>query len=326
MNVARSLDELEVLAEVWARLCRESARATPFQSEAWILPWIRHMNPEELVVLTIREGQDLVGITPLFRWGPPSSKTLSPLGAGISDYLDVVAAPGFERPVLEATTDWLEREQSSWRVCRFDELGTRAIALDMSPPRGRRRSALPQSVCPVLTLRARVDGCETAIPERKRTKLDKDRRRAAKMGGFVFERRDGDGWEATLELLFALHARRWASRGEPGVLADSSVQAFHREVAARLHRREALRLYSAHIGGQAAAVIYGFRGAARLYLYILGIEPSLSRVSPGSLALAGVVDDAFDEGVLEVDFLRGSERYKYDWGAVDEVNVCLTIE
>jgi CelD/BcsL family acetyltransferase involved in cellulose biosynthesis len=38
-----------------------------------------------------------------------------------------------------------------------------------------------------------------------------------------------------------------------------------------------------------------------------------------------VLEDALREGVREIDFLRGAERYKYAWGAKDEANERLCI-
>ena len=41
---------------------------------------------------------------------------------------------------------------------------------------------------------------------------------------------------------------------------------------------------------------------------------------PGTLLLGAVIEQAMREGRREIDFLRGAERYKYAWGAVDRMN------
>ncbi|WP_438035696.1 GNAT family N-acetyltransferase [Sorangium sp. So ce204] len=40
-------------------------------------------------------------------------------------------------------------------------------------------------------------------------------------------------------------------------------------------------------------------------------------VQPGVVMLASAIEHAAREGARTVDFLRGREPYKYDWGAVD---------
>jgi CelD/BcsL family acetyltransferase involved in cellulose biosynthesis len=276
-------------------------------------------------IVAVRCGRDLVGIAPLFVWGAAPARTVSPLGAGISDHLDVVAAPGFERCTLDAVTEWLERESSAWDTCFFEELGPRALLRALRAPAGRSTSVASQSVCPVLPLPPGRPPLDAVIPRTQAQKVRKDRRRALAMGELTFERADRADPVGALDLLFALHARRWEIRGQPGVLGDPRVRALHVDAALRFRGRDELRLYVLRLGGAPAAVVYGLRWGSRLYLYMQGIEPTLDRASPGTLAVASVLDDAIDEGVTAVDFLRGGEAYKYAWGAVDEVHVALRV-
>jgi CelD/BcsL family acetyltransferase involved in cellulose biosynthesis len=278
----------------------------------------------------MREGGDVVAIAPLFAWGSAPARTISPVGVGISDRNDLVAAPGFERAAIDAMTDWLAREAATWDSCCFEELGPNALLRDVRAPPGRSAATRQQSVCPVLALPEAARALDDTIPAAQRLKLHKDRRRARTMGGLDFARVGPADAMAALDLLFELHAKRWKLRGQSGVLAEASIRDLHRDAAARFATRDELRLYVARVGGRAAAVVYGLRWGRRLYLYLQGIEPSLDRASPGTLVVAGLLEDAIDEGVREVDFLRGAEPYsaepyKYAWGAIDEVNACLTI-
>ncbi|MCL2447847.1 MAG: GNAT family N-acetyltransferase [Polyangiaceae bacterium] len=325
VSVATSPDAIEALARPWSRLARESASATPFQSDAWLLPWMHHMRIEEPCVVVVREGTDVVGLAPLFARRHSPGRTFALLGAGVSDRLDLLAAPGFEDAATEALGEWLDGEQASWDACVFEELGPRALLRDVRPPPGRSRTLVAQSVCPVLVLSPSSRGWGGGVPASQWPKLRKNRRRAETLGAFTLERADRTGPIAALEVLFALHAKRWEQRGEAGVLADPAVRALHRDAALRFGARGELRIYVASIGGRPAAVVYGMRRGPRLYLYLNGIEPELERASPGTLALGGAIEDAMAEGVTEVDFLRGNEAYKYAWGAVDEINVCLTL-
>jgi CelD/BcsL family acetyltransferase involved in cellulose biosynthesis len=325
VTVARSVVEAAPFIDPWAALCRTSAGTTPFQSEAWVVPWMTCMRISEPRILAVRCGRDLVGVAPLFAWGEAPRRTISPLGAGISDHLDVVAAAGFEACTLDAVTEWLEREAPAWDACVFDELGPQALLRRLRPPGGRAATFEPQSVCPVLALPAEPRPLDAVIPRLQAQKVRKDRRRAEGIGPVTFERADRGDAAATLHLLFELHAKRWQLRGQPGVLADARIRDLHVDAAARFGRRGELRLYLLKVGGAPAAVVYGLRWGRRLHLYMQGIEPALDRASPGTLVLAHVLEDAMGEGITEVDFLRGGEAYKYAWGASDEVNVQVRI-
>ena len=59
------------------------------------------------------------------------------------------------------------------------------------------------------------------------------------------------------------------------------------------------------------------RGDGYLY-YNAGVDPAARDLSPGVLLVYALVERALAAGVRRLDFLRGNEPYKYEWGAVDE--------
>jgi CelD/BcsL family acetyltransferase involved in cellulose biosynthesis len=318
--------QLESLGAAWDALADAAFGTTPFQRREWVLAWARHMAVETPCAVTVREGRDLVGLLPAFLSGESPRRSLSLLGAGVSGHLDVLAAPGFERMVLDAIRGWLERARVEWDTCVFDELGPRALLRDMGAPAGTRATIEPQSVCPVLRVTDEQPTLESAAPRRHCAKLRKARRHAERTGGLVHARGDHEDSADALRMLFALHAKRWELCHEPGVLGDPRVRRLHEEAAPTFAARGALRVYLVRVGGATAAVIYALREQRRLHMVLQGTEPSLEQSSPGILAVGYAIEDALAEGVREFDFSRGAEPYKYAWGAMDEANarVCIT--
>jgi CelD/BcsL family acetyltransferase involved in cellulose biosynthesis len=104
------------------------------------------------------------------------------------------------------------------------------------------------------------------------------------------------------------------------VLADERIQRFHADVIKVLYPKAVARLYELRIAGQTAAAYYGFQDNNRAYAYISGFDPRFAHESPGSLLLAHVIADSASTGAQEFHFLRGSETYKYAWGAHDRRN------
>jgi CelD/BcsL family acetyltransferase involved in cellulose biosynthesis len=99
------------------------------------------------------------------------------------------------------------------------------------------------------------------------------------------------------------------------VLCGEGIQQFHREVAAGMLVRERLRLCGLILNGRIEAVIYAFAHGRRLYSYLGGWNPVLAKVSPGLVSIWYSMLAGIDEGIEEFDFLRGSEAYKYRFGA-----------
>jgi CelD/BcsL family acetyltransferase involved in cellulose biosynthesis len=304
MNVEPISDRtrLEQLRPHWSALYHRCPWATPFQSPEWLLAWWDVFHPGEIQSLAIHDGGRLVGLAPLYRGEDGIQRFL---GAGISDYLDILAEPG-----TGAATAVVQNCQNA------DLMELRAE----SPLLAARTASGVSSVCPVLRLPARPG-------YNLRRNVQRYGKRLAREGQVAYEAVGGEPWPEYLEALFGLHGARWEARDEPGgVFADPRVRQFHRGVAPGLAARAWLRLFGLRLDGTLVAVMYTFLEAGRAYFYLSGFAPELSRFAPGVLLLNFALETLAAEGTREADFLRGRESYKYQWGAEDRPNYRLRIE
>jgi CelD/BcsL family acetyltransferase involved in cellulose biosynthesis len=320
-RIIRDGEALEALMPAWWDLWRRCPAATPFQSPAWLVPWWRHFAPGELVTMVVERDDALVGLAPFYREDGPWGRRLLPLGIPISDYHDVLLAPE------EAIAAWdvvleLARQEPGWDLWEFEELMPGAAALGLPCPPGWERTTGPQSACPTssFSLRGFVD----SLPRARRQKLNLARNRAARRSCVEVRLADAASLRESLDHLFRLHAMRWESRGESGVLSDEPIRRFHGAAAPALERAGLLRLTTLAIDGVVVAAQYGFQHRERAYHYLGGFDPAYAFESPGVLLLAHAIEDALRDGVREFHFLRGQEAYKYDWGAVDRWNQRLS--
>ena len=134
LQVVNSIAGLEALREEWRALWLGDPHATPFQSPEWLIPWVRHLygGGQIWTVAQRREGR-LVSLLPLFRWGT-ELEMLSFLGAGVTDYLDLIGESINELP-------------GDWKYANFDELREDSPLLRLG-------EGEPCSTCPVLDLPA----------------------------------------------------------------------------------------------------------------------------------------------------------------------------
>ena len=312
--------ELEALAPEWDALWERLPGATPFQSPAWLLPWWRHVfGGGKLWALALRVDGRLAGLAPFFIYGT-QERTVAVLGAGISDYPDVLVEPESAGPIFEHVA----RRASEWDVCNFQDLrpGSPLPAVACAANLESRTHVC--SVCPVISLPGTWAELEARLPAGLRTGLRRARRRLDKIGA-SFEEAGADTMAEFMEALFRLHTARWKSRDEPGMLPEGALREFHCESAAGLQCRGMLRLYGLRAAGRLIAVLYGFAARGRFYAYLSGFDPALERFSPGAALLAMAVERAIAEGLREFDLLRKRESYKYLWGAKEQANRRLLV-
>lgn len=311
-----TLRALECIAPEWERLW-SAARASVFQSRAWLLPWWKHIGEGTLASVALRSGDDgtLVGFAPLYIHTAPETgrRHLFPLGIATTDRLDVLVLPGWRAEVGRALVRHLVAIQDSWDVFEAPQLADGASLLTLRWPPGWRLELTDSEATFALPLPA-------AVPGPMAQNLAYCRRRAAREGAVSCELADAQSLPDWLDTLDRLHARRWSLRDQPGVLRASGVLDWHREAAPRLLAAGSLRPLLLRIAGRTVAALYVLADARtvpqrRWSYYIGGFDPDAAALSPGTLLVGHAIEQAQAEGAALFDFLRGAEPYKLRWGA-----------
>jgi CelD/BcsL family acetyltransferase involved in cellulose biosynthesis len=86
-----------------------------------------------------------------------------------------------------------------------------------------------------------------------------------------------------------------------------------------------LKLSFLEIQNQKAASYLCFHYKGNMLVYNSGFDPKFSGYSPGWVLLANLLRWANENQIVEFDFMRGNEEYKYRFGAKDRFIVCLII-
>jgi CelD/BcsL family acetyltransferase involved in cellulose biosynthesis len=242
-------------------------------------------------VLAVRREGRLVALAPFLIYGAP--RTVAFCGGGVSDYCDVVTD---HEEAMMAIWAHLEKRRDLWQVGDFEPLPDSSPLLRGSP------ASEPRDVCPGLDLPERVEDLGDVVPTRQLSNLRKYRRKAGDL------RLITEPWEELLDIVLRLYRH--------GPLSEE-LRAFHREVAAGFHARDALGLYALCLDSHPLAALYGFREGNTFYCYMQGFDPAYAKLSPGVMIVGSVIEDAIRRGARRIDFLRGREEYKYWWGAKD---------
>ncbi len=118
-----------------------------------------------------------------------------------------------------------------------------------------------------------------------------------------------------LAALFDLHAH-----GRPEGDGSFGVEqlAFHRRLVASAEPGHGPAAVVARRGDRIAGVLYGFWWRHTFAAYQSGWDRSYARHGLGNLLILHALEFAAREGARSFDFLRGTEPYKYRFGAHDE--------
>jgi CelD/BcsL family acetyltransferase involved in cellulose biosynthesis len=329
-EIISSLEGLLAIRKEWEELWDRCPGATPFQLPGWLIPWCRYFCGEnEILTIALRKEERLAALAPLLiepSFGEEKERRLVFMGTGISDYLDVLADPEGAEESVRLILSEIRKSAPGWDICHLEELRESSHLLAMKDFGGLGADIAPMSVCPVLVLPSDPERLEDNYPREFHLRLKRAKRSLLKEGSVVFGMASALNMPEFLEQFFQLYEKWWSVlKREEGGLSGEEIRSFHREAAEDFLRKGILRLYGLKVNGKVSAITYGFLSRGRFYSYLAGFDPALERLSPGSIAIEYAIRDCIREGAAEFDFLRGGEKYKYNWGARDRVNYRLQL-
>lgn len=318
----RDLDA--VGAARWDALAARLARPSPFLGWTWQRHWVDTFAADRRVdVRTVVDGDELVGLLPLYeiepgRWGLVG-------GADISDYLDLVAAAGHEEDAWLVLLQARAAERERWELHAVPAASPTVRALpSLAATCGLAAETVLEERCPVLDLPATWDAYLTSLSRKHRHELTRKMRRLER------ERPDARATVvataaavlARLDDFLALHR---ASRTGKAKFMDLRMERFFRSVLPGLAQAGGARLWflEGDPGPLAAFICLEWGGVVGLYNS--GFDPAHAALSPGLVLLAHVVRDAIERRLRRFDFLRGEERYKYEFEPLPEAVYAVTV-
>lgn len=304
------MDALDDLVEPWRGLYA-AAGSTPFQHPDWHILWWRTLGGNgggahgwrPHVVTSWADGE-LLAVCPFAIRRRGFVRMLHWAGEDVLDDCGILASPRVD-------------QSSLWRYV-LGAGGFDVAMLRYVDPDGRTAPALAQAgrlaprtmPAPYLTIGG-MSGAEwlAALPSRRRTDLNRRLRRMEEKGEVRFElARTEDEARSVTETLID-QKRRWAvDNAEDGLLSSDAGIAFLRGLPAILGDK--LHLSSLTCGPDRLACHLGFVDKGVLYYYMPSFEAAASELSPGRVLLFKTILWAADQGLREVNFLRGGEEYK----------------
>ena len=282
----------------------------------------RHeVEPSDAATRTTMRHADGGGLTAV----APTAKAILFGASYHSDYATVLADPASLPAVADAVADYIAAPVGEeWDVVDLrrlrcqDPTGTylaRALAArDVGTVVVER-----EDVCPVVTFPVGVDVEDylSTLGKKERHEIRRKVRRAEATGEVrLTESTDPDG---DLELFIDLHQKRWGEKGLfPATRGGEQSRVLVRRLFELFGADGPFKLTILSVGDRRIGAGLHFETETDLLYDNAGIDPDARDLSPGVLMIHAYVRRALERGIRRMDFLRGDESYKYEWGAVDE--------
>ena len=324
---------LAALLPEWTCLFQRAATANPFAHPLWLTTWARHfIRPSQLYVIAVRDGDELVGVAPFYRWrhalAPGLSVTqLQLMCTGqhveLTELPQVLVRPGLEREALRGIMHYLGERAGEWdwvEVVLAPQQGwfEPEWLPQSGPGAGSYRLHKATRACVVLPLPGSWEELRAGM---KRNVKESIRRGANSL------KRAGHSWnieapanavelDAVLDQIVALHGARSTIEGKvrhADYFSDPADLAFLRDAARRM--------FDAGLATPCLLRIDGAPAAGRLLLHangatfcsFSGFAPAWWPYNVATTLLAEALRLAMERGDRLVNLSSGPDVAKLRW-------------
>jgi CelD/BcsL family acetyltransferase involved in cellulose biosynthesis len=312
-------------ADAWNELHAATRLRSPFLAWTWQREWLAVFGEGRRLELrrVVDDAGRLVALLPLLETGP--DRRLLSGGSDVSDYLDLIATTGREAEAWAALLAARADDPAVWELHAVPAASPTVTAMPaLAAAVGLIVETPVEERCPVVELPDSWDAFLASLSAKHRHELTRKLRRFERQapGGQVTWADTVAGVEARLDEFLALHRR---SREGKARFMDARMERFFRRVIPALAAGGGARLVFLELPEGPIASFVTLQWDGTVGLYNSGFAPERAALSPGLVLLAHVVRDAIERGRARFDFLRGEERYKYEFGPRPEAVHAVTI-
>ena len=332
-------EAFSVIRTEWNDLLSRSNVNSVFLTWEWAFSWWESFSEKNntLFILIASIDDKIVAIAPLvitkrIFFNFLSIKEINFLGKKTvhGEYLDfIIASNCKEKKIVESIFTYLDNNRKQWDILRLTDIPENSINIeylaDIALHKKYRFIKQLTTICPFILLPESWQTFQRSLKKNIRNNLKKQNRRLQKQFELKLDLYDPLHVNEELECLWALHEMRWKTKGLPGAFIEKKKQKFYYSIADRFSKKNWLQLWFLKINSRPVAALFGCKYENKIYALQAGFDPELSKYSIGQVLLGKIIENAISNNCYEFDFLRGTESYKYDWGAIDRRNIKLDI-
>ena len=292
---------------------------TPWWHRTW---WDNFRGSRELRILSVNDGDDLLGIAPLMSDGD----RLTFLGdKDLSDYFDFVVPHDRVNRFFPAL--WEHLSAADWATLDLPSLPNGSPTLELLPSLAKSMNMSvmihEEETTPKAELPDTWDEFLAGLRKKDRHELRRKIRRLDRENSHrQYVANDGEDLNGSMQDFFRLLR---VSREDKNEFLTPERETFFLDIARESVSRGQFILSFLEVDGENVAACICFDYGGSYLLYNSGYDPSYSRLSVGLINKALSLQAAIQEGRRTFNFLKGNERYKYNLGGQDEPVYHLTI-
>lgn len=354
IKTVKNFNSIFNLNDQWNDVVLNSSSATIYQTFEWLYNWWNYFAASKSNsphILLISSSGKLIGIAPFYIQsytfgGFIIHRQLKLIGCGlksgtflsnaieengVSDYLDIIALNNYEKKVADAVVSYLSEYKNLFNEIDFQNVSEGSFIFKWLLPqlqiKNFRAQITKTDACPRLTVPRSIDIYLGSLKASTRRKFRQIQRQTEKYSDIEIIKVCDTNFLNSIQTLKHLHQSRWNELGHLGLFADKRFEEFIIHVCKIFFNKGWLWFKEAKFNNKIIATRMAYQFKDRIYDYLSGFDhkhfPAFFR--PGMALIFTMIDDAISHNYGTVDFLRGTEEYKYEFSSDEHNNYDLII-
>ena len=313
-------DQLEPLLAEWDELFRADGAATPFSSAGWARAWWRHW-PDAAApwIVTIRDGDRLVGLAPLVAASRGPFRVLAELGRPPSNYWSVLSVPEAREEVAAAVAQEIRAHARVWHALLLGGLPAESGFEQALRGAGLRVRARQPTPYPGIELPGSFEEYLQGLPRKRRKDLRRHVRRLDDGRIALRNVTEPADLRTAIDQWQDIRVRWWRSRTKQmdPEHASPRFRDFMQDLTAELVPQGLAQVWEFRHDGEVVGIEVNLLDDSHYYSWMGAYEPDVAHLGLGKLAIGESIRESIEAGRSYYDLMVGDEEYKYWYGATD---------
>jgi len=319
MKVERvqKFEHFATLWEEWNTFLFYSDLNSVFLTHEWFSAWWQNLaEGSELHVLIIRDqNEHIYGIAPLRIKG---NEVVFIASHEVTDYCDFITNREGREAVYRAILEHFQENHATFSRFEFINIKESSPTLfhisKLASEYGFGVSQVESEVVPVLELPSSYEAYISGLARKNRHELRRKLRRIEALGGLSIEKvTEPERILAAVDTFVDLH--KASSLAKRNFWEKKGMVDFFKEIVHRFSHRGWVELSSLFVKESLVAALLSFTYQQEVLFYNVAFRADFAPYSPGFYLFNSSINQAIAAKKMRVDFLRGREKYKYDFGS-----------
>ncbi len=303
----------------WNTLLSNSGKNYPFLTHQWFDAWWQSFgHNNELEILFFRDESDfLMGIAPMMIEDGVLQFVAS---HEVTDYCDFILRADWHEEFYDNLLDHIRKNRSKYSRIEFINISDPSLTLiDMPRLAGRHNfncEVIANEIAPLLILPNSYETYIHGLGRKNRHELRRKVRKLEALGDVRIEQlTESEELNPAIREFALLH--RESSLQKQEFWEERGMSEFFSRLADLFSSENWVKLDMLYVEDRLIASLMKFSYEETVYFYNIAYDRKYAAYSPGFFLFDHAIKKAIEKNKKVADFLRGPEKYKYFFGAID---------